>query len=177
MNPPPTHIPIHVDVDNACNAGNVPDDDSFARWVAAALDGVRARAEVAIRIVDEAESAALNAQYRHKNNATNVLSFPSDLPEDCEPPILGDLAICAAVVAREAKEQDKPLAAHWAHMVIHGSLHLLGFDHIDDSDADIMETREIAVLHGLGFANPYTENPHTEIPHTEKQPEEHRHHE
>lgn len=151
---------IHVDVDNACNADNVPDDEHFVCWVTAALNSVRTRAEVAIRIVDETESAALNAQYRHKNTATNVLSFPSDLPEDCEPPILGDLAICAAVVAREADEQQKPLAAHWAHMVIHGSLHLLGFDHIEDADAEIMETREIAILHTLGFANPYVTEEH-----------------
>src|SRR6478752_67347 len=105
---------IHVDVDNACAAANVPDDEHFLRWVNTALDGLRTRADIAIRIVDETESAALNAQYRHKNNATNVLSFPSDLPEDCDPPILGDLAICAAVVAREAGEQQKPLDAHWA---------------------------------------------------------------
>jgi probable rRNA maturation factor len=163
---------IHVDVDNACNADNVPDEGNFDRWVTAALDGIRARADVAIRIVDETESASLNAQYRHKNTATNVLSFPSDLPEECEPPILGDLAICAVVVAHEATTQGKPLAAHWAHIVIHGTLHLLGFDHIDDGDADIMEAREIAILHGLGFANPYIENPYTE-----KQLEEHRHHE
>lgn len=146
---------IHVDVDNACNADNVPDDACFVHWVTSALEGQRTRAELAIRIVDETESAALNAQYRQKDAATNVLSFPSDLPEDCEPPILGDLAICAAVVAREAHEQHKTLAAHWAHMVIHGSLHLLGFDHIDDADAEVMETREIAILHELGFANPY----------------------
>lgn len=151
---------IHVDVDNACNADNVPDDEHFVCWVTAALCSVRTRAEVAIRIVDETESAALNAQYRHKNTATNVLSFPSDLPEDCEPPILGDLAICAAVVAREAREQRKPLPAHWAHMVIHGSLHLLGFDHIEDADAEIMEKREIAILHTLGFANPYVTEEH-----------------
>lgn len=155
---------IHVDIDNTCNADNVPDDESFSRWVGSALEGLRTRAELAIRIVDESESAALNAQYRQKNAATNVLSFPSDLPENCDPPILGDLAICAAVVAREADEQQKPLVAHWAHMVIHGSLHLLGFDHIEDTDAGIMETREIAILHTLGFANPYVT-------------EEHKHHE
>ena len=157
---PTSTPPIHVDVDNACSADNVPDDGNFVRWVTAALDGVRTRAEVAIRIVDETESASLNAQYRHKNTATNILSFPSDLPEDCEPPILGDLAICAAVVAREATEQRKSPEAHWAHMVIHGSLHLLGFDHIDDADAEIMETREIAILHTLGFANPYVTEEH-----------------
>ena len=151
---------IHVDIDNACQADDVPDNENYSRWVSAALEGVRTRAEVAIRIVDEEESAALNAQYRQKNSATNVLSFPSDLPEDCDPPILGDLAICAAVVVREAIEQQKPLTAHWAHMVIHGTLHLLGFDHIEDADAEIMETREITILHTLGFANPYVTEEH-----------------
>lgn len=151
---------IHVDVDNACNAQDVPDDASFVRWVGCALQGLRTRADVAVRIVDEQESAALNAQYRQKNAATNVLSFASELPEEYEPPILGDLAICAAVVTREAREQHKTLAAHWAHMVIHGTLHLLGFDHIDETDADIMEAREIAILASLGFPDPYEEMTH-----------------
>lgn len=146
---------ISVYLDNACNAPDLPDEAEFLRWATAALAGLRQRAEIAVRIVDEAESAALNAQYRQKDYATNVLSFPSELPEDCEPPILGDLAICAAVVAREAAEQGKPLAAHWAHMVIHGCLHLLGFDHIDDDDAELMEAREIVTMQSLGMANPY----------------------
>lgn len=163
---------IYVDIDNACNADNIPDDKKFIHWVTSALENQRARAEIAIRIVDEIESAALNAQYRHKNIATNVLSFPSDLPEDCEPPILGDLAICAAVVVREAQEQKKTCEAHWAHMVIHGSLHLLGFDHIEDADAEKMEAREIAILDALGFTNPYLDNPHLDTP-----LEEQRHHE
>lgn len=148
---------VTVDVDNACDAQDVPADADFSRWVNAALDGLRQRAEVAIRIVDEAEITALNTQYCHKDYATNVLSFPSDLPEDCEPPILGDLAICAAVVAREATEQHKALAAHWAHMVIHGCLHLLGFDHIDDDEADNMEAREVAIMQTLGYADPYSD--------------------
>ena len=148
---------VTVDVDKACDAPTVPTEADFRRWVSAALDGLRQRAEVSIRIVDETESAALNAQYRHKDYATNVLSFPSDLPEDCEPPILGDLAICAAVVAREAAEQHKTPEAHWAHMVIHGCLHLLGFDHIDDDDADNMEAREVAIMQALGYADPYSD--------------------
>jgi len=148
---------IHVDVDNACDAQDVPDDASFLHWVSCALQGERNRADVAIRIVDEQESAALNAQYRQKNTATNVLSFSSGLPEDYEPPILGDLAICADVVRREAQQQHKNLTAHWAHMVIHGTLHLLGFDHIDEPDAVVMEAREITILATLGFTDPYKE--------------------
>ena len=151
---------FYLEIDNACNAASVPGDEKFLCWFTSALAGLRTRAELAIRIVDEAESAALNAQYRNKNVATNVLSFPSDLPEDCEPPLIGDLAICAAVVEREAKAQHKALEAHWAHMVIHGSLHLLGFDHVDEDEAESMETREIAILQALGFANPYVTEEH-----------------
>ncbi len=146
---------VQVDIDNACAALQVPSDADFLSWVQAALKGLRSRAEVSMRIVDEQESAALNAQYRGKDYATNVLSFPSELPEDCDPPLLGDLAICAAVVLREAQEQGKTAQAHWAHMVVHGSLHLLGFDHVDDEEADVMESREIAVLRELGIDNPY----------------------
>jgi len=146
---------IDVLIDNSCDAKNVPDDVQFRQWATAALRGLRTRAEVSIGIVDEQNSAALNQQYREKNYATNVLSFPSDLPEDFDPPLLGDLALCAAVIEREAHEQRKPVLAHWAHMVVHGCLHLVGFDHIDDDDADQMEAREITILHALGFANPY----------------------
>lgn len=146
---------IEVFVDNSCDAQNLPSDAQFTQWMQAALLGLRTRAEVSIGIVDEQSSAALNKQYREKNYATNVLSFPSDLPEDFDPPLLGDLALCAAVIEREAREQHKPALAHWAHMVIHGCLHLVGFDHIDDADAEQMEAREIAILHTLGFSNPY----------------------
>ena len=146
---------IDVFVDNSCDAPNVPSDAQFTQWTIAALHDLRARAEVSIGIVDEQNSAALNKQYREKNYATNVLSFPSDLPEDFNPPLLGDLALCAAVIEREAHEQRKPTLAHWAHMVIHGCLHLVGFDHIDDADAEQMEAREVAILHTLGFSNPY----------------------
>jgi probable rRNA maturation factor len=148
---------IHVDIDNACDAQDVPDNASFLHWISCTLQGERQRADVAVRIVDEEESAALNAHYRQKNTATNVLSFSSELPEEYEPPILGDLAICADVVRREAQQQHKTVTAHWAHMVIHGTLHLLGFDHIDETDAAIMEAREIAILASLGFPDPYIE--------------------
>jgi probable rRNA maturation factor len=110
---------------------------------------------LAIRVVDAAESQELNRTYRDKDKPTNVLSFPFDLPPEIEETHLGDLAICAEVVAEEAQEQGKPLAAHWAHMVVHGVLHLRGFDHIEDVDADVMEERERVILDSLGISDPY----------------------
>jgi probable rRNA maturation factor len=114
-------------------------------------------AEMTIRIVNEAEMTTLNGTYRGKHYATNVLSFPFDMPEeiDLEFPILGDLVICASVVIEEAVVQHKPVAAHWAHMVVHGTLHLLGHDHEQDEAATLMETEEISILKALGFDNPY----------------------
>lgn len=114
------------------------------------------RAELCIRIVDEKESARLNKKYRLKSGPTNILSFPANLPADLAIPLLGDLVICAAVVNREATEQGKARAAHWAHMVIHGSLHLLGFDHIKNKEATKMEAQEVNILRKLGFNNPYS---------------------
>lgn len=114
------------------------------------------RGELCIRIVGETESAQLNRQYRHKSGPTNVLSFPTTLPEGLALPLLGDLVICAAVVNREAVEQGKSRAAHWAHMVVHGSLHLLGFDHIRNRDASKMEAEEVKILRKLGFGDPYS---------------------
>lgn len=149
---------ITVSVDNACDAAGVPDEADFQRWVSAALDGLRMQADVAIGIIDVIESARLNGEYRDKPYATNVLSFPSGFAEDSEIQLLGDLAICAEVVAREAREQHKPAEAHWAHLVIHGCLHLLGFDHEEEAAAQLMEAREIAILHTLGYANPYEES-------------------
>lgn len=113
--------------------------------------------ELTIRIVDEEEGQSLNSDYRGKDYPTNVLSFPADLPEEIDIPLLGDLVICAPVIAREAHEQGKTLEAHWAHMIIHGTLHLLGYDHITDEDAEVMESLEIKILNKLGFPNPYLE--------------------
>lgn len=135
----------------------VPSPASFRRWAEAALAGARRRraAELSIRIVGAREGRTLNRTYRDKDYATNVLSFPTDLPPGVRLPLLGDIAICAPVVRREAAEQDKPVAHHWAHLTVHGVLHLLGYDHIEEAEAEKMETLETRVLKGLGIPNPY----------------------
>ncbi len=146
---------LTVDIDNASGDDEVPDPSRMHRWVAAALGDHGRDAELAVRIVDEAESAELNGRYRGKQGPTNVLSFPADLPEAVDIPLLGDLVICAPVVAREAREQDKEPEAHWAHMLVHGTLHLLGYDHIDNAEAEEMEALETRIITGLGFPPPY----------------------
>lgn len=140
-----------------------PDESDFFRWVELALQpGSPTDAEVTIRIVDDEESQQLNHTYRGKNKPTNVLSFPFehpiDLPPDAELSLLGDLVICLPQVQREAAEQGKPVAHHWAHLVIHGLLHLQGHDHETDEEAQIMENLEIALLEQLGITNPYISN-------------------
>lgn len=134
----------------------VPAPAALRGWAIAALG--EAQGDLTIRIVDETESAQLNARYRGKDYATNVLSFPyesEDFEESPDGPVLGDLAICAPVVAREAVEQGKDPRAHWAHMVVHGVLHLRGRDHENDAEAEIMEAEERQILAGLGFPDPY----------------------
>ena len=156
-----TQGPVRLDVavGYAVPRKGVPAAVSFRRWVAAALEGRIREADLAIRIVGSREGRALNRHYRGKDYATNVLSFPADLPEGLPDgvrmPLLGDLVICAPVVAREAKEQRKPLAAHYAHLTVHGALHLLGWDHGDDVEAEAMEQLERGILAGLGVADPY----------------------
>lgn len=146
-----------VTLQTATQTGNLPTRAQFKRWVAAALADRRDVAEVSIRIVDEDEGAALNRTWRHKDYPTNVLSFLADLPAELKSPLLGDLVICAPVVVREAAEQGKPPEAHWAHLVVHGTLHLLGYDHENDRDAVQMEALETAILAGLGYPDPYRE--------------------
>lgn len=146
---------IILDLQLASSASDLPDNTQFQSWLNAAILPFQDEAEVTIRIVDEQESQQLNLQYRGKDKATNVLSFPFQCPPGIELPLLGDLVICAGVVHAEAAEQNKPLAAHWAHMVVHGCLHLLGFDHINDADAEQMEAEEIQILQQLGISNPY----------------------
>lgn len=144
-----------LDIQNASSGVEPPPAATLEQWVRAALDGRRDDAELSLRIVDEDEIAQLNARYRGKDYPTNVLSFPSDLPPELELPHLGDIVICAGVVEREACEQHKSSAAHWAHMVVHGTLHLLGYDHIDDAEAAEMEGLETDILQRLAFPNPY----------------------
>ena len=114
--------------------------------------------EVTLRIVDLAESRQLNSDYRNKDKPTNVLSFPFEAPEHIEMPFLGDLVVCAAVVEQEAKEQDKPVVNHWAHLCVHGLLHLLGYDHIDETEAQEMEGIETAILAKLSIDDPYQDH-------------------
>lgn len=132
----------------------MPSSIKLKRWAKAALAEKIPTAELTIRITDVAEITELNQTYRHKNKPTNVLSFPLEEIHN-EVPLIGDIVICADVVNQEAHEQNKTLDAHWAHMVVHGVLHLLGHDHEKDHDADIMEALEIQILQSLGFANPY----------------------
>lgn len=146
---------LTVDIQRALEQGiYTPADDLIENWVAACLpEGDEA--EVSIRIVENDEMTELNRQYRGQDKTTNVLSFPADLPEELNLPLLGDIVICAGVVAREAEEQGKSAEAHWAHMVIHGVLHLLGYDHIEDAEAEEMETLETSILLGLHYPAPY----------------------
>ncbi|MDG1310746.1 MAG: rRNA maturation RNase YbeY [Porticoccaceae bacterium] len=147
---------ILLDIQMACPSEETPEEDSMQHWASAALRDERHTAELSVRIVDEQESATLNQQYRGKSGSTNILSFPFDAVTPEPLPILGDLVICAPVVIREAVEQNKPVEAHWAHMCVHGVLHLLGYDHVGDRDAEVMETLETEILLGLGFPAPYS---------------------
>ncbi len=132
-----------------------PDANEFQLWVNLLADKLNVNGEVCIKVVDQQESQALNREYRNKDKPTNVLSFPSEIPEFVESTHLGDLAICSQVVVKEAEEQNKINQHHWAHMCIHGVLHLLGYDHIEDSDAEEMESLEIELLAALNINNPY----------------------
>ena len=148
---------ITLDLQIASNATNLPTEAQFMAWVNAAIAGRTYKTDLTIRIVDEAEGAELNLKYRNKQGATNVLSFPEDdaLDPEFDFPLLGDIVICAPIVAKEAAANGKDLSAHWAHIVVHGTLHLLGFDHINKQEAIEMETLETALLLQFNYPPPY----------------------
>jgi probable rRNA maturation factor len=147
---------VILDLQIACeNSEGLPTESDFQTWLDVVLPQFQEESEVTIRVVDEAESHELNMTYRGKDKSTNVLSFPFEAPPGLELPLLGDLVICRQVVEKEAQEQQKELLAHWAHMVVHGSLHLLGYDHIVDEEAEEMESIEIEIMQSLGYPDPY----------------------
>ena len=155
-------VRLDVTVTYAAPRAGVPAAVSFRKWIAAALAGRIREADLAIRIVGTREGRALNRHYRGKDYATNVLSFPAELPEGLPEgvrlPLLGDLVLCAPVIAREAREQGKPLNAHYAHLTVHGALHLLGWDHADPREAECMEALEREILAGMGLPDPYRDD-------------------
>ncbi len=147
-----------IEIQSIYTSKGQPDQEQIQRWVDASLDGYHQDTEIVVRIVDEQESAELNQQYRHKTGSTNILSFPVEIPEGIELNLLGDLVICAPVLEKEALEQNKVLTDHWAHIIIHGVLHLLGYDHIDETQAELMESKEITILNTLSIKNPYIQD-------------------
>ncbi len=147
---------LELDLQIALDLPGLPTESDFRRWAEAALASANYQkdAELTLRVVNEAEGAALNEIYRHKQGPTNVLSFPFVAPPEVESALLGDIVICAPVVLREAVVQGKTPEAHWAHLVAHGALHLLGYDH-DEEQAEAMESLEVRILAGLGYPDPY----------------------
>ena len=154
---------MSIEVQVASGVAGIPSTEAVRGWVERTVRATDAGhdAEVSVRIVDEAEMRVLNRHYRDQDKPTNVLAFPAGdngfVPPG-EMPLLGDVVVCAGVVAREADEQGKPLEAHWAHMLVHGTLHLLGYDHIGEEQADRMEALERRILRGFGIADPYAGN-------------------
>ena len=146
---------VTLDVQYEVEAG--PDEDDIRRWVEAVLAAEKnvVEVELTVRIVGVDEITDLNTRYRHKTGPTNILSFPFEAPPGVELNLLGDLVIAAPVVVSEARQQNKTESAHWAHMVVHGTLHLLGYDHQDPAEVEDMEAREISILQSLGYSNPY----------------------
>ena len=147
-------MPIEIEIQRASSATNLPCESDFQRWASAALLD-KEKTSVVIRLVDSDESRQLNRDYRGVDKPTNVLSFPFEAPIEIADEFLGDMIICAPVVEQEALQQNKPLKAHWAHMVAHGMLHLQGYDHQDDQQAEQMERLESEILATLGFPDPY----------------------
>lgn len=144
-----------VDIQHACEFDNLPTDTQFQTWVNLALGQFKPNAELTILLAEPSQSQALNSQYRGKDKPTNVLSFPFEAPPEIELPLIGDLVICPQVVFQEAQQQEKPFHDHFAHMVVHGCLHLIGFDHINDQDAQEMEQLEKKLLQQINISDPY----------------------
>ena len=163
-------MPIAIDYQvNTADAEGIPNAQQLQRWVSAAIARAgqdtttnMADAELTVRVVDTSEGQQLNHDFRGRDYATNVLSFPFSAPVELPIPLLGDLVICAEVVKAEAEQQQKPLIDHWTHMVIHGTLHLLGYDHIEDDEAEHMEQLEREILATLDIADPYQVSTNTE---------------
>lgn len=151
----PPHAIVHTSY--GMPRAGLPAPLAFRHWVEATIGGRRETVEVSIRVVDAAEGHQLNMRYRHKDYATNVLSFRADLPAGVDVPLLGDLVICAPVVEREAREQGKSVTDHYAHLTVHGVLHLLGFGHETVAEAREMESIECQILDSIGVSNPYDE--------------------
>jgi len=149
---------LELTVQIATNIPNCPDTETIRNWVSLTLARDSQAAEMTVRIVDEEECAELNHRYRNKEGATNVLSFPYEAVSGSGQTLFGDIVICAPVVEREAREQNKELQSHWAHMVIHGTLHLMGYNHIEENEAETMESLERSLMDSLGYADPYLEN-------------------
>jgi probable rRNA maturation factor len=145
----------YLDIQLATEFAEIPTAVMMQLWVDAVLKDSEQDSEIVVRLVDESESAELNLQYRHKSGPTNVLSFPFEAPEGFEMDLLGDLVICAPLIAQEAQQQNKALFDHWAHILIHGVLHLIGYDHLQDDEAEEMEALEIKILSTLNIDNPY----------------------
>ena len=153
-------MPATIHIDDASGGDEVPDESTMRGWILAALPPQRRDdVELSVRIVDDAEMTALNGRHRGKHGPTNVLSFPADLPAGVDLPLLGDIVVCAPVVVAEAADQGKGLDAHWAHMLVHGTLHLQGYDHDEEAAAEAMEVLETEIITGLGFPPPYGAEP------------------
>ena len=146
-----------VEIQIVSKAGGIPGEDKIRLWVDSALAEYPSASELVVRIVDKPESAQLNEAYRHKQGPTNVLSFRFETPVHLPTNLLGDLVVCAPLLKEEAVAQHKSLENHWAHIIVHGVLHLLGYDHIEEADAEEMERKEIAILERLNINNPYKE--------------------
>jgi len=153
------NLSVYLDLQQRVVSDTIPDREAIELWIKTTLMSLKNEArdeyELTVRIVDKNEIQTLNKTYRHKDKPTNVLSFPFEAPPQIQLPLLGDLVICHEVVVEEALVQQKTIEHHWAHMVIHGVLHLKGYDHIDDSDARIMENLEIQILEKLHISDPY----------------------